>query len=345
MFFTELVFVWNALVSYHLFILLFRNRRSTIRSFEQIKESLERKILVIEQDEKILTIETTISTQSLIDSQLQAELRDASEKKDNEEQQPKSQRTYKTTLLKTPFRPANQYGLRKLQTLLGLPCDPSTILIPRIGKPSYDDPNILDAIFVSIDLGYFGCKYRGPHVREVGLSTLDTRDLFQRYGCTDERSLISTQHYLTEPSRIPFGFGTSMYCAREDIIDILKRLFYMDEGRHHEVRNIVFVGYDTQVEIKTLKHLGIDLRQAPSIVDVFDTGLLGIEVFRTLSTSKLKDVVTKVGIEHQEDFYNAGNGANYTLRAMLRLATYIYKPGVLNRNQRLMVEMYHKISV
>ena len=83
-----------------------------------------------------------------------------------------------------------------------------------------------------------------------------------------------------------------------------------------------------------MKGLGIDLTLAPSIVEVFDTEFLGYEVFGNDFKFSLKNVVKAIGISGGY-FHNAGNDANFALRAMLLLAIYNYDALKTSRHQQL----------
>jgi hypothetical protein len=96
-------------------------------------------------------------------------------------------------------------------------------------------------------------------------------------------------------------------------------------------------------ENKAMKDLGIDLTLAPSVVEIFVTQFLGYEVFGRDFKSNLRHVARKTGISGGS-FHNAGNDADFSLRAMLLLAIYHHDTSKLDKAQQSRIEMYSKIE-
>lgn len=316
MLYSDIISIYVALMSYHLFVLIVKSRQGVEQSFGDIERTLN--VRANESADQILL------------------------KKARKDECLKS-------LPSTPRHRVNVCGLQKLQHFLGLPLDPYSIPKPKAPprRSSNYDPDILDVIFVAIDFKYIQkCRrHEGTQVKEVGISTLDTRILLQQYGCIEARGLISTWNYRIEQHGVPFRFGETPDVSEKELFNILKRLFYMDNDLNDEVRNIILIGHNTGVKVRILNALGIDLTLAPSVVELLDTEYLFKEMFSGARNYKLGDVVEKVGISsHLDYFQNAGNDANFTLRAMFLLAIYRYNPVILDRNQKLTLAMYKKIA-
>ncbi|KAH7370097.1 hypothetical protein BKA65DRAFT_372677, partial [Rhexocercosporidium sp. MPI-PUGE-AT-0058] len=169
--------------------------------------------------------------------------------------------------------------------------------------------------FIAIDFEY---SHHSPktgriRLREVGISMLDTRGLCHQSGSL--KDVISTQHYRTVADTKKFLFGKSVDISQDDLVLILKRLLYLDDGSPKPNRDLILVGHGFGFEIKVLRGLGLDLNLASSVVEIFDTEFLGYEVFGKNFNSSLSKVVEATGISGGF-FHNAGNDANFSLRAM-----------------------------
>lgn len=80
-------------------------------------------------------------------------------------------------------------------------------------------------------------------------------------------------------------------------------------------RNIVLVGHGFRGDLAALKALGFDFQRS-SIIAVFDTYRLAQEMGKQLSLGKL---LTEMDCPYSR-LHNAGNDANFTLRALILLA-------------------------
>ncbi|PVH75311.1 hypothetical protein DL98DRAFT_536712 [Cadophora sp. DSE1049] len=195
--------------------------------------------------------------------------------------------------------------------------------IPPAGDFESQQLEPLDVIFIAIDFEYshYSPKTGRIGLREVGISMLDTRDL--RYQNNYLKDVISTQHYRTVTDTKSFLFGESIDVLQDELVLILKRLFYLEDGSPKQTRNLILVGHGLGFKIKAIKGAGIDLNLASSVIEIFDTEFLGYEVFGKDFKCSLSNVVQKTGI--LGGFYhNVGNDANFSLRAMFLLACYRY---------------------
>lgn len=223
-----------------------------------------------------------------------------------------------------PLRKINTQGLQILQQRLGL-------------LPGSLKLDALDAIFIAIDFEYshFSAKTGCIRIREVGIAMLDTRDISYK----KPNNVISSQHYRTVIDTKQFIFGTSIDIEQDKLVDLLKRLLFPEDQGRKRARKLILVGHGFSFEIQALRGLGINLALAPAVEDIFDTHYLGLEVFgQDFSLSRL---TRQTGIQGSH-FHNAGNDANFTLRAMLLLAIHGFSE--INNPQPSKLEIYKKIA-
>jgi len=147
----------------------------------------------------------------------------------------------------------------------------------------------------------------------------DTRNLYHQAGYLN--NAISTQHYRIVTDIRKFIFGQTIDALQDELVTVLKRLLYIEDNPLEEIRYLILVGHGFGFEIKVMKGLGIDLTLAPSVIEIFDIEFLGYEVFGRDFKCSLSRVIKEIGILG-ESFHNAGNDANFTLRAMLLLSIY-----------------------
>ncbi|KAG4414305.1 hypothetical protein IFR04_012551 [Cadophora malorum] len=136
-------------------------------------------------------------------------------------------------------------------------------------------PEPLDVIFIAIDFEYshYSPKTGRIRLREVGISMLDTRDI--RHHNNHLKDVISTRHYRTVTDTKSFLFGESIDVLQDELVLVLKGLFFLEDMSPKQTRNIILVGHGLSFEIKVLKGLGIDLNLASSVIEIFDTEFLG----------------------------------------------------------------------
>lgn len=204
-------------------------------------------------------------------------------------------------------------------------------------------PEPLDVIFIAIDFEYshYSPKTGRIRLREVGISMLDTRDI--RHHNNHLKDVISTRHYRTVTDTKSFLFGESIDVLQDELVLVLKGLFFLEDMSPKQTRNIILVGHGLSFEIKVLKGLGIDLNLASSVIEIFDTEFLGYEVFGKDFKCSLSHVVQRTGILGGS-FHNAGNDANFSLRAMFLLACHRYDTLKTNIPLQTRLETYRKLA-
>lgn len=121
-----------------------------------------------------------------------------------------------------------------------------------------------------------------------------------------------------------FYFGTSEYLTDDKVNEvILKQLFIQDKIRGQGYRNIILVGHGLRSDLAVLRKRGIFIQEIPTIIAMFDTTYIAIEVLGIKSS--LHNLLKILGCPH-ENMHIAGNDANYTLRALLLLTYYGLRP-------------------
>jgi hypothetical protein len=257
-----------------------------------------------------------MSTAPLEDKKVLRKLRKAFEKE--------NKNAIARALHSQPLRKINTQGLQYLRKSLGLLSD-------------FQNVDTLDAIFIAIDFEYsnFPAKTGRIRLREVGISRLDTRDI--RY--KEPEKIISSQHYRTVVDTKEFLFGTSIDIEQDKLVSLLKHLLVPEDNSSKQPRQLILVGHGFSFEIQVLRGLGINLAVAPVVENILDTHYLGIEVFgQDFSLSRLTRQLGLAG----SHFHNAGNDANFSLRAMLLLATNNLPEAESSQQSRL--EIYEKIA-
>lgn len=176
-------------------------------------------------------------------------------------------------------------------------------------------------------------------MREVGISSLDTRDIPYK----SLKKVISSQHFRTVTDTKQFLFGTSVDTEQDKLVALLKGLLLHDDEHESrkEARRLILVGHGFSFEIQVLRGLGINLALAPKVENIFDTYYLGQEVFG--QDFNLSRLTTQLGI-HRGHFHNAGNDAGFFLRAMLLLAIHGLLQSDSHEQLKLRLEKYDQIA-
>ncbi|KAK7908661.1 hypothetical protein PG985_015964 [Apiospora marii] len=234
--------------------------------------------------------------------------------------------------LKTPKRG----GINHLHRLLGM---------------RSDDTVSRDAAFVSIDLEGGENKTKTynlgseSNIRQIGIATLDTRDLQQSSLSDDIRTLISVSFFevIGSKQRDRQCDLTPTRIHPKDVAATITRgiCIHDDESDDDDVgsnnntlRNIILVGHSLGSDLSILRQLGLDIASLAPVLFVLDTHSLSRYIFPPYSPLlpvaipegqqqdfSLAGVLARFSFRPApSNFHNAANDAQYTLMAMVFLA-------------------------
>lgn len=184
---------------------------------------------------------------------------------------------------------------------------------------------IKDLLIVSLDIeGYIGglpdhlTKENGEY--QVGLSLLDTRNLQPRIENatlpdTQHEPLLQTHHFCLGPEKYfkkksrKFCFGQSRHVTLEDLRDKIQMLI--------RKRDVILVVHGGKGDLTFLKTAQIHIRP----LYVVDTQKAAQSPLQLDYRCSLKAMLTLLKCSFDpEMLHNAGNDANFTLRALLLIA-------------------------
>jgi len=143
------------------------------------------------------------------------------------------------------------------------------------------DPGPQDVVFVALDFEGF------PLPWQIGIATLDARDLLHPQASLDPSQLISTKNYIhLTPSRTAywshrkerfgFSFGEEQRACQRDIRRILLSSLQIRDtaGYSDQLRKTVLVGHELSNEVKIMARLGVRPYKLASIVALLDTKMI-----------------------------------------------------------------------
>ncbi|KAK8054803.1 hypothetical protein PG993_000030 [Apiospora rasikravindrae] len=187
------------------------------------------------------------------------------------------------------------------------------VLLDIFGFSQHASVQQRDVVLVSIDFEnthHFKGHLHQDVDTQVGLAILDTRHL----SSTAPDRIISTHNLVTGSSKyfrramLKYLFGKPALINTRDIVHQLHSL--IPRGRE-----IVLVGHDIRFEYHILRKLGFD-RQPECCLDTYR---MAGQVLPYWSL-RLGELLTELGCPY-DWLHNGGNDANYTLKALLLLAT------------------------
>ena len=211
-----------------------------------------------------------------------------------------------------------------------------------VNKPAAH-PCDSDVIIISIDVE----SYERAHgiITEVGVSTLDTRDLqgiapgehgqnwqqfvrARHFRVTEHKNYINGEFVAGCPEN--FRFGTSEWVALKSLPSVLTQCFHEPfsklsgkSNNHtpvvedpHNKRNIVLLGHDIEQDIQYCHKIGFSVLGRGNLIATMDTKAMYQAYTRDTSARSLGGILTDFGMTpwHQ---HNAGNDAVFTMWAML----------------------------
>ena len=248
----------------------------------------------------------------------------------------------------------NRQGMRdqvlRAQRYLGLLGVGGAAEAIQVEKPTAFDPD-LDAIFIAIDCEAY--ERLPKTVTEVGIATLDTRDLkgvapglhgqnwqkmirSRHFRIIEFKELRNTDFVAGCPDR--FEFGDSEFVAAKDIPSTLTKCFHppfsklspaptltesmqqleLSKKPTEEKRNIVLLGHDTSADIYYLQLLGFSVLNRGNLLEVMDTAVMFRAYTRDVNPGALGKILLHFDMTGWH-LHNAGNDAVYTIWSMLAI--------------------------
>ncbi|KAF2640668.1 hypothetical protein P280DRAFT_469392 [Massarina eburnea CBS 473.64] len=243
------------------------------------------------------------------------------------------ERIQKQKVFADSFKRAQRYlGLRPA-ALVGIPGQTPALSAIDNSVP-VPFPFEKSVVFVCVDVE----SYEKAHdkITEVGIATLDTRDLLGVPPGKDGetwRDKIHARHFRIQeythlvnkdfvsgcPER--FDFGKSEFVKLADAPAIVAECFRTPfcgpaDSPSPEQRTLIFLGHDTLGDVKYLQQLGFDPLVLPNLIESLDTATLYRVWRRELQPTKLANILYDFDIAGF-NLHNAGNDAMFTLQAML----------------------------
>ncbi|KAF2016109.1 hypothetical protein BU24DRAFT_492267 [Aaosphaeria arxii CBS 175.79] len=184
-----------------------------------------------------------------------------------------------------------------------------------LGVQTPPTPNLSDVVLIAIDFENINTIKSGFAEKrdcQIGLAILDTKEIHRQAPNT----LVSTYNLATgSPFNLrkaseKFIFGETITISTADVAERIQS--YIPPAR-----NIVFVGYGIINDLQALQALDF---QFPALLSsVLDTSQVANNVFEIWGGS-LGDLLLKLSCSFNR-LHCAGNDANFTLRALLLLAS------------------------
>lgn len=213
-------------------------------------------------------------------------------------------------------------------------------------------PSTQDAIFVSIDLevsrqertAALRDKSYVPHVKELCIACLDTRNVFavnnpscedSRLGlnCTTETHSITTHQFSTSHSSKDFEdcditdfkecvFADTFHVHQHDPAATIIRYLRIQDSTHlNTFRKIVITGHSVKQDCNIIQRLGIDINRVAPIIAVIDTHSLSRYIIKDAAGFSLSDILTRLQCPYNSyKLHNSGNDSTYTLYVTVLLA-------------------------
>ncbi|KAL4735456.1 hypothetical protein BDV11DRAFT_173801 [Aspergillus similis] len=194
-----------------------------------------------------------------------------------------------------------------------------------------------EAIFISVDIEVHERSH--SQVTEIGISTLDTRDLIGiAPGTNGEewQSRIQSRHlrvkeYGNHANHLyvrgcpaNFEFGTSEWVASDDLSNAVQACFALPSffnGADKRLRPLVLVGHSLDSDIQYLKLANVHIQGNPGVsqfVDRIDIAASFQLLRGETEPRSLGAVIGELGMTGW-NLQNAGNDARYTLQALVAM--------------------------
>jgi hypothetical protein len=237
-------------------------------------------------------------------------------------------------------------------------------------KKCYNPCNFFELLLTSIpgilliSVDFEGAKTHASQrtmPSEMGISIFDTKYLdcgsshFHNAALEHRgQNMLVTRHYQSIKKKKRdyryFRFGESEPVDPDKFATISRQLFYMDKellSPERDIRPIILVGQSIHEDIATMIYLGVNIRDAPSLMFDFDTQLLSYEVLGKApkSQNSLQGIMRRLGL--RSDWYlmhNAGNDANFSLRTALMLVARKMEKSKIDKASEWKAELFRSIA-
>ncbi|KAK7965284.1 QDE-2-interacting protein [Apiospora saccharicola] len=197
-----------------------------------------------------------------------------------------------------------------------------------------DDTISRDAVFVSLDLEGAENKTNSctldtkPNVRQIGIATLDTRDIQRSLPSADVGGLIIGSKHRDRQCDL-----TPARVYQEDVAATIVRGINIRDGLDgvgsNALRNIILVGYNIGSDLSFLRRLGLDVASIAPVLFVLETHSLSRRVSPPYSPTlpvtpgqdfSLAGLLARFGFRPAPSgFHSAANDAMYILIALIYL--------------------------
>ncbi|XMA12859.1 hypothetical protein WAI453_005650 [Rhynchosporium graminicola] len=198
-----------------------------------------------------------------------------------------------------------------------------------------------DVILVSLDLEV---NKNRPSIdqwyaiSQIGVSYFDTRCLLQPYPADHHH--FATRHFIVggqrrfDHIRKKYHFGISEHISSQDHVnDVLRNILLIpDEKTPGKFRDVILLAHGIASDLATCRKRILILADLANVVGLLDTTYLSMEVLGVYFS--LRSLLSLLGLPVKE-MHNAGNDANYTLRALLLLCRYDLHPSLKKSVQTL----------
>ncbi|KAK1066909.1 hypothetical protein LTR74_006784 [Friedmanniomyces endolithicus] len=200
-----------------------------------------------------------------------------------------------------------------------------------------------DVVIIAVDVEAYE---RSPKtITEVGVATLDTRDLRgeatgpngenwfkhirgRHFRVAEYKNLRNHEFVEGCPDKFRAEFGTSEFVPKDELPSMLTSCFHQPFSKRNathtdstaeEKRTIVLLGHDINQDITYLHSIGCSVLNRSNLAEVLDTATMFKSYTRDNNATSLGRVLYHFDIDGWS-LHNAGNDAVYTMQAMLAIA-------------------------
>ncbi|KAK3670213.1 hypothetical protein LTR78_009868 [Recurvomyces mirabilis] len=202
-----------------------------------------------------------------------------------------------------------------------------------------------DAIIIAVDVEAYERSAR--IITEVGIATLDTRDLHdtppgaigqdcgwnkhirgRHFRVIEHKHLCNHEFVQGCPDR--FEFGQSEFVSSADLASTLTSCFHepfskkaadgtlLPSTSGEDKRNLILLGHDIGQDVQFLHSIGFSVLNRGNLTDTFDTAAMFKSLTKDVNPTSLGRILSNFDMMGWH-LHNAGNDAVYTLQAMLAI--------------------------